>query len=288
MDIYKVAKSEREILISYYLINVRCQFIWSATASYDLRSYGNYIKSSISNVLLRNENNTNMPKEVSAAKRRKMKIARPKDKGPTKSMIAAARIASLKLMELKFLDTDLTGIGVIAQTLEQVGINVIIQDDTEDGRTGRRVTVKSIDCKGFVQIQGETAAGNTSDWVKLMLVLDKQANKAATITATDLFVTDSILSYANLANKNRFKILWSENFTLGVSGAAASGAALVFGSDARPFEVHKLVNIDIDFDNTAATGARTTQTANSISFLAISRNGIASMAGTARIRFTDA
>lgn len=228
-----------------------------------------------------------MPKEVSAAKRRKMKVKKPA-RGPSKSQIAAARIASLKLMELKFLDTDLTGIGVIAQTMEQVGINVIVQDDTEDGRTGRRVTVKSIDVKGFVQIQAETAAANTSDWVKLMLVLDKQANKAATITATDLFVTDSILSYANLANKNRFKILWSENFTLGVSGAAASGAALVFGSDARPFEAHKLVNIDIDFDNTAATGARTTQTANSISFIAISRNGIASMAGSARIRFTDA
>lgn len=221
-------------------------------------------------------------------KRKRVTVSRMKvDRGPTASQIAAAKIAAMRSEELKFLDTAINQ--TIANTMVQNNLNVVSQDDTEDGRTGRRITVRSVDIKGCVSITGAVAAANARDWVKLMLVLDTQANKAAAITSTDLFVSDAIESYNNLANKNRFRVLWTDEFTLAIGGAAASGAAFVFGSDSHYFRCHKKVEIPIDFDNTATSGARTTQTQNSLSFVAISENGVSAInAGAARIRFTDA
>lgn len=206
---------------------------------------------------------------------------------PTASQLAAAKMAAAKSMELKFLDTDLSG--ALANTLSQESICIVAQDDTEDGRTGRRITVKSIDIKGCCSITGAVAAANARDWVKLMLVLDTQTNKGATFNATDLLVSDAIESFNNLANKKRFRVLWADEFTLAIGGAAASGAAFVFGSDSHYFRCHKKVDIPLDYDTSATSGTRTSMTQNCLSFVAITENGVAAInAGQARIRFTDA
>ena len=58
-----------------------------------------------------------------------------------------------------------------------------------------------------------------------------------------------------------------------------------------PINIYKRVNIDMEYDNSAATGAITTITSNNIFLLAGtagSSDDLISVGGTCRLRFTDA
>lgn len=190
--------------------------------------------------------------------------------------------------EKKFLDTDIgADIGQIADTLDKSNLNVIVQGDGESERLGRKVTVRNIYCQGSLTLVPATAAATTSTRVKLMVIVDTQTNKATFATAAFL-ESDAIDSYRNLAYQTRFKVLWSRTYTFNVSGAAPSGAAYIFGEGKKNFRMGKKCNIPIEFDNSAETGAVGTQTVNSIHLVAIAEdNNIVTLAGTARIRYTD-
>lgn len=191
-------------------------------------------------------------------------------------------------IEKKFLDTDIgTAIGAINSSMEFSNLNVIIQGDTESNRNGRKVLVKSIHLKGLLKLDSSADSTNTSNKVKLMIVLDKQTN-GTQFTALDLLKTNSIHSFSNLANRQRFKILWSKEYVIGVSGAVQTGAAYRFGEGVRNLKANIKVNIPIEYDNSLTTGAISTQKSNSICFCAIAEDAnTCSLTGTARIRFTD-
>lgn len=191
-------------------------------------------------------------------------------------------------IEEKFLDTNLgTAIGTVAQTLESANLVLIPQGDTESSRQGRKVMVKKIHCKGELVLTAATAAANTSETVKVYVLLDKQTNNAQ-FTAAQLLEGDSLFSFRNLANQKRFKILWQDTICLQAGGAAASGAAFVFSEARQKYSCNLNVNIPITYDNSDTDGAIDTQTENSVYFVTQSATGaIVTLTGQARVRYTD-
>ncbi len=192
--------------------------------------------------------------------------------------------------EAKFLDTDLdTVFGTIGAAFESANLNIIIQGNTESNRIGRKVVLKRVDCKGILTLAPGSTQANTSDVVRLLLVCDKQTNGAA-FTGTDLWETDSYRSFNNLANTSRFRILQTKIYTFNSPSGSGRGTTdtLAFGERVISWKMGVNLNLAIEFDNTATTGAVTTQRSNSLWLVSQSTSGTVVMSvSDSRVRFTD-
>lgn len=192
--------------------------------------------------------------------------------------------------ETKFRDTDVGAVfGTVAATMEQANLNIIVQGNTESNRIGRKCTLKRVDVKGHLLLDATATAANTSEIVRIALVCDKQTNGAA-FSATDLFETDSIASFNNLSNKSRFRILATKTIELNCGAGSGRGTTdtLSYGEYGVWFHIGANLNLPVEYDNSAATGAVTTQTSNSLWMITQSVSGLAGLnLGNARVRFTD-
>ncbi len=192
--------------------------------------------------------------------------------------------------ETKFFDTDLDAIfGTIATTMESANLNIIAQGNTESQRIGRKVILRRVDVKGVLIIPLSADAADTSEVVRLLLVCDKQTNGAA-FTATDIWDTDSIRSFNNLANSSRFRVLQSKTFDMNCTAGSGRGSTdtLAFGENSISFKMGVNLNLPIEFDNSATTGAVTTQRSNSLWLVSQSITGLVVMSvTTSRVRFAD-
>lgn len=188
--------------------------------------------------------------------------------------------------ELKFFDTAIAltfpTVAVCSTSGATGNIHIVPQDDTQSGRDGRQIWIKSI------QIRGEFALVPTTDATSisiayLALILDTQCN-GANPAITDVFTTNDMSSnMLNLSNDNRFQIIKRWKVTL----VSTAGVTTAYNQNARPMDWYKRCNIPITFDNTVTTGAITSTRQNSI-FMA-QGSGIDNQItfdGTCRIRFT--
>jgi len=184
--------------------------------------------------------------------------------------------------ELKFFDTTVDSFGQILATYELKSVNLIPQGVTESQRVGRKCTVSKIGVKGLFTMNGPVLQSGTSACVRFGILLDKQAN-GTLLNALQWVESNDIFSFNNLANKGRFKTLWSEV----ISMASPSGAtATVWGENVQWFE--KNINlkkpIPLEFDDT--TGAITEIRSNNLVFFAVaSAAATLSIAGTVRLRY---
>ncbi len=192
--------------------------------------------------------------------------------------------------ELKFhdVDVDMTGAdhsaGVILNTSS---INLIAQGVTESTRIGRKCVIRSIGWRGNVDYAVATGAGAAdADQLRLMLVLDKQANGAAP-AVTDVLESANIHSFNNLSNKGRFRVLSDKIHFLNVVGAAGDGTTHDYMIVKEPIEFFKQVNIPLEFS--AGTGAITEIRSNNLFILAISQlaSTSTSIDSKVRLRFSD-
>ncbi len=192
--------------------------------------------------------------------------------------------------ERKFFDTDLDAVfTTIAATMELANLNIIVQGNTESNRIGRKVILKRVDCKGLITLPSTADPTATSEIVRLLLVCDKQTNGAA-FTATDLWETDSYRSFNNLANSSRFQVLKSKTYTFSAPAGSGRGSTdtLAWGEKAIAWKMGVNLNLTIEFDNSATTGAVTTQRSNSLWLVSQSTSGIVVMSlSTSRVRFIE-
>lgn len=186
--------------------------------------------------------------------------------------------------ELKFLDT--------AQSVTTPGNNgtvytnlvVIPQGDTESMRNGRKVQLKSISIRGSLYIEPQTSTANTSDVVRIMLVQDKQANGLVFTAPMVLAGTPTYNNFRNLANTSRFNVLYDKSFVINSVGGVAADTF----ETRKVWNINRKLNLPMEYDATATTGAITTQRSNSLAILAISENGALSKIDyTARVRYSD-
>lgn len=187
--------------------------------------------------------------------------------------------------ELKFFDTIRATAAVANTGVVDANLNIIPQGVLENNRLGRQCKIKRINIRGSIVLPGGTTAATSSDQIRVLLVQDKQAN-GAVFTVLNVLETNGTNSHFNLENEHRFKILYDKNYTLSSAGGTNSGAIL-YGQVTKDLRINMACNIPIDFDNSAGTGAITTQRTNSLAFLMITDNGVATVSYVSRLRFSD-
>ncbi len=189
--------------------------------------------------------------------------------------------------ELKFHDVDLDD-ALIAQAGTITGtINIIAQDVTEKTRVGRKCTIMAINWRYDIVLNDTGTANTTAESVRVIMYLDKQTN-GAPATALEILETDDYQSFNNLANKSRFMILLDRQHDLSATSGSGQNAADVFGEVIQSGTFFKKVNIPIEYDNSASTGAITTIRSNNIGVLLLAKDGnLCTFASKIRLRFSD-
>jgi len=140
----------------------------------------------------------------------------------------AARFSQIPraMPEIKALDIP-DGAVALNSTGAIAVLNTIRAGSSFFNRIGRKINLKSLRCNFYV---APIRAQNAIDYVRIMLIYDKQANGAFPtiadiIQSTDQAGTNSTtnMSNANLNNRDRFKILRDQRITL---AAVAAGPPL--------------------------------------------------------------
>lgn len=188
--------------------------------------------------------------------------------------------------ELKFHDVDNDDAVVDSGGSVTNSINLIAQGVTESTRVGRKCVIRGINWRGEVFLPVTTVTSETSDVVRLIMFLDKQAN-GATAAVTDLLETADYQSFNNLSNKNRFTVLYDKMVAINsiAGGGDVGGANSNWGAVNRTFSFYKKCSIPIEFSST--TGAITEIRSNNLGILYIGKNGLAGVASKIRLRFSD-
>ncbi len=189
--------------------------------------------------------------------------------------------------EAKFFDTDIDD-ATVSTTMTINNLTIIPEGNGESDRIGRKVNIKAVHIKGTLTLPTTPTAANTSAVVKFMLIQDKQTN-GAQYTATDLLDTDSIESFNNLANSARFRVLKTVYYNLKCPAGSGRGTTdtLSYGEDVRWVSCNMRINIPMEYDNSATTGAIGTVRTNNLYWVSQASASTANFTGTARIRYTD-
>lgn len=186
-------------------------------------------------------------------------------------------------IEKKFYDTALTlaGSGGAASSTNGNGQLLVgmAQGTTASTRIGQKIVVKSIQIKlGFTLAAGAV----DTDIHHVYLVQDTQCNGTQAAIA-DVFINsgDMGLEMRTMENGARFKIL--KHFVVRLN--ADAGVAAAFGGDYQQEECFIKTNIPVTYN--AAAGAIAEIKTNHLFLVYGSSNGTATVAGNARIRYTD-
>ncbi len=191
--------------------------------------------------------------------------------------------------ELKFHDVDFDNEPVASGGAIEATINVIPQGITESERIGRKCTITNIGWRYdifLVKVDAQATATN-GDVLRVILYLDKQTN-GATATVLNILQTADYQSFNNLSNKGRFTILMDKTHVINYLSLASDNAGVVSSANVtRSFTFFKKTNINIEYDDSAATGALTTIRTNNLGILTISREGQVRIVSKIRLRFSD-
>ncbi len=187
--------------------------------------------------------------------------------------------------ELKFHDLDIDDATIASNgTIVSDSVNKIPQGVTEVQRVGRKCFLRSVNWRFNIRLPEGTAVTTTSDTVRVLLYLDKQAN-GATAAITDILESDDYQSFNNLANKSRFRTLMDRTYELNTD-LSGDGTTV----DSPRFNIndslYKNLAIPVEFD--ATTGAITEIKSNNIGVLLLSKNGLCTFDSKMRVRFADA
>ncbi len=185
---------------------------------------------------------------------------------------------------MKFHDIDLDDAVIAAGVNVTDSINKIAQGITEVTRIGRKCTIRFINWRFDIAMGAKTSAGDTSDVIRVLMYLDKQAN-GATAASTDILESADHQSFNNLSNKNRFRTLMDRTYDIMSSAGGGDGTTEDYGASVIHDTFFKKVNIPIEFNSTA--GAITEITSNNIGVLLIAKSGNAGFQSKIRLRFTD-
>ncbi len=184
--------------------------------------------------------------------------------------------------ELKFFDTVVAGTALATTgVITSPSLNIVPQGTIESQRVGRKMVIKKIGIRFLAQFNSGTA--ESAEVLRIIVVLDRQAN-GATFAITDVLETASEGSFNNMANKNRFTILMDRYESINKTVDLGTNV----NEHTQAWSWFKTCDIPIEYDNSATTGALTTQTSNNIAVFGITLNSTTiSLGYTCRIRYYD-
>ncbi len=206
-------------------------------------------------------------------------------------------------IETKFYDTglnttlltapaDCTGGEVDPTTLNT--ISAPAQGDNEDQRIGKRITIKSAQVVGRINVAAQVnqTAVDAASLVYVALVQDKQSN-GAQLSSEDVFINPSGVSVTaaaplrNLQFSKRFRVLKVWHGTLEVPVISYDGTNMEQGGATLPFRLDWKGEMIVEYSTKAGGAGVATVSDNSIHVVAFcSSVALApSIAYNARIRF---
>lgn len=188
--------------------------------------------------------------------------------------------------ELKFKDTTKAQTALAsAGTIFNDTLIGMVEGNTDSTRIGNRITAKSVMLRGTAKMAATAAATDTSQTVRIIVYLDRQAN-GATAAVGDILASADYRSFNNLDNSDRFRTLAEEVIDMHLSGATPSGAAYTYGETSKSFFLKAKLNLDIKYKGNA--GSVADLASNNIGVLVISEtDAIGTVGYIARVRYTD-
>ena len=145
--------------------------------------------------------------------------------------------------EMKFHDVDIDDAVVAAGGTIQAALLTIPEGNGEEQRIGRKLNIKRIGWRYSYELPDTATAASSSDVIRIMLILDKQANGALPVV-TDILETADFQSFNSLSNSQRFRVIMDK--THQVTATAAISAT--FGETRRVGQFFKRCNIAIELD----------------------------------------
>lgn len=188
--------------------------------------------------------------------------------------------------ELKLIDS---GAAAITAVGTGAGASIVLLNGCTLGsdisnRIGRKIVMKSL--LGRLSIYPvSTTNSPIGDVLRVIVFLDHQCNATGPTATTDLLQTANYQSPLNLANRDRFKVLFDKFYTVAANSYTAG--ALTTG-DPRP--IHKKLwkkMTEGTIFNSGNAGTVADITSNSLHMLAISANGQVRLEYNYRVRFID-
>jgi hypothetical protein len=150
----------------------------------------------------------------------------------------------------------------------------------ESQRIGRQITGTRLNFNGILTLPA--SAANATDVVRIMVVMDKQCN-GATFSATDLLDTSgNFLSYRNLENSKRFRVLYDKRFTL---NATAFDSSNVLTAPFTRFFKGSIPLKGARFEYSGTTGSITELKSNNLAIFMQSEKGHAVVDMVSRFRY---
>ncbi len=153
----------------------------------------------------------------------------------------------------------------------------------ESQRIGRQILVKKFSMKFTLTFLSQTTSGNAHGFARIIVYCDKQANGATATVGGILQSPLTMMSYRDLENVNRFKILADRKYALSPTAGVGNGTTNIFSGGYTHDEIHLNLNLPIEYSLT--TAAITEIKSNNIGILAISHSGRVKLESKVRIRF---
>lgn len=188
----------------------------------------------------------------------------------------------IKFYDQQYLDNPIPSAGVI-KFIPGIG-----QGAGESSRIGRSVTLVHIDMKVLFFLNKVEKLANVPvpDHIRMMLIVDKQANGALPALTDILENAGSELSFLNLANSSRFTVLLDRLDTLNLSGLTSEttdtlSSAYVYTNWTWGADVSIPMTFKTDL------GIITDVTSNNLILLMISAAARTGLNCCIRLRFTE-
>lgn len=189
--------------------------------------------------------------------------------------------------ELKFKDTTYSASApaTTGTITNNTLVGTIAEGTGESERIGRKITVRSVFVKGWVYLPSGTTLNSSGDIVRIIVYQDKQANGAAATVANILDSTD-VLSFMNLENSLRFRILKEKVIAVNTMGLGAfTGPTYGVAEKFTHFKMAIKCNMPIEFKGNTPSVADLTS--NNIGIMAISESAVATLQYYVRVRYKD-
>ncbi len=196
--------------------------------------------------------------------------------------------------ELKFLDQEIddatiaAGGTIFLNGSAEASLLRIPEGNGESERIGRKVTIRKIAWRFTLKLPESDGVGNplNSETVRIILYVDKQANGAAAAT-TDLVVANDYQAFNQLANSKRFRTLMDRTYDLHSPAGGGNGTTSDWAGMRISDTFFKNVNIEIEYNSTATTGALATIRSNNINMLIFGQTGNVTLESRMRLRYSD-
>lgn len=187
--------------------------------------------------------------------------------------------------EWKYLDTTLTL--DMNTTATMTLLNGLAPGSAANQRIGMKVDIKSVELRLRMTT---TPVTGVDQYVRAILVLDRQPNGAVIAAVTDLLLAQSISAPRSLANRKRFKILWDKSYAMGGNLNAAGTPSTL--PNMRLAKLYMKMRRPIRTEYNAGNAGTVADIATNSLYLVVfgteaAGNTDVSLAGFARIRYTD-